>query len=145
MGTSPMPGVVIGSSHIIFANGTFNRADWKDLSTDGYILYNYNDQASHPSTLYARLKPFGIVHFQASGAGPSRVNKIRFFVRGMTPGEIRVRVNSTYADFTMFQEWRSYSFAFSFTVEGSSMNTVRFENRGAAPARFLLDDVSVAA
>jgi hypothetical protein len=91
------------------------------------------------------LKPFGIVYFQTSGAGPSRVNKVRFFAREMTPGEIRIRVNSTYADVIMSKQWLRYTFTFSLPVEGSSVNAVRFENMGLAPVSFLLDEVSFAA
>ena len=138
---SPTLGTDTISSQIVFANGAFNRADWQDLSTNGYILYNYKDAASHPSTLNAKLKQFGTVHFKASGIAPTGFNRFRFSVRGITLGAIRIRVNSAYTDITMSQDWRDHSFEFSFVVGGSSATSIRFENIGPSPVNFLLDDL----
>jgi hypothetical protein len=141
---SPIPSVDISNSHTIFSNVAVNSDFWNNLSTNGLFLYNYNDGGSHKSSLYAQLQPYGKVHFESRGADLTDLtglNEVRFFIRGITTGTIRMKVNSRSAHFSVDQAWHEHSFDYSFWLQGSDVSTVLFENIGTGPVTLLLDDI----
>lgn len=140
--TDGTPKTDISESYAIYANTAVNTDYWKNDSTGGFFLYNFNDGAAHQSCAFAQLQDQGKVHFEADGADLTGLRELRFFVRAMSPDvKFRMKVNGISGTVNAGLDWIEHSLFFGIFMKGEDVQTVMFENTSGEQITLLFDDI----